>query len=69
MAIELGNIQVANMIMLGAYLESSQLFGNQTIHKVLQYILGEKKAHLVEINVQAIEAGRRFIQERKSFHA
>jgi 2-oxoglutarate ferredoxin oxidoreductase subunit gamma len=69
MAIELGNIQVANMIMLGAYLESSQLFGDQTIHKVLHYILGEKKAHLVEINVKAIEVGRRFIQERNAFHA
>lgn len=69
MAIELGNIQVANMIMLGAYLEKSHLFGDATIHKVLQYFLGEKKAHFLEINVKAIEAGRRFIQERNATHA
>lgn len=69
MAIELGNIQVANMIMLGAYLEQSHLFGDTTIHKVLQYFLGEKKAHFLEINVKAIEAGRRFIQERNATHA
>lgn len=69
MAIELGNIQVANMILLGAYLEWSGLFGDATIHKVLKYFLGEKKAHLVEINVNAIEAGRRFIRERNVHHA
>lgn len=69
MASELGNIQVANMIMLGAYLELSQLFEDVTIQKVLTYFLGERKAHLVDVNVRAIAAGRLFIQERNKSHA
>ena len=68
-ALELGNPQVLNMVMLGAYLEKSHLFGDETIHKVLKYMLGERKAHFVEINKQAIEAGRNFIRQCEKNHA
>lgn len=69
MAIELGNIQVSNMVMLGAYLECSHLFLDPTVAKVLAYLLGEKKAHLLELNLKAIEIGREFIRNRSVAHA
>jgi 2-oxoglutarate ferredoxin oxidoreductase subunit gamma len=68
-ALELGNIQVINMVMLGAYLEKSKIFEDATIHKVLAYVLGERKAHMVELNVKAIEAGRDFIRKQGLLHA
>jgi len=68
-AIELGNAQVLNMVMLGAYLEKSHLFDDEAIHKVLKYMLGERKAHLVEINIKAIEAGRQYIKKLGVNHA
>lgn len=68
-ATELGNPQVLNMVMLGAYLEKSHLFDDEAIYKVLKYMLGERKAHLFEINVKAIEAGRQFIKHREERHA
>lgn len=69
LAIELGNPQVLNMVMLGAYLEKTHLFDDDAILKVLKYMLGDRKAHLVDINVKAIEAGRTFIRNREERHA
>ena len=62
-ATELGNAKVANMVMMGSYLELTNLFGNETIHVIIKKILGEKKAHLVGLNKQALEAGRDFIRK------
>jgi len=58
LAVALGTIQVSNMTMLGSYLEWSGLFSDATAEKVLEKYLGEKKAHLLGINKQAIQAGR-----------
>ena len=57
-ALGLGSIQVLNMVMLGAYLEWSGKFSQVTVDKVLEKYLGEKKAHLLEINKKAIQAGK-----------
>lgn len=62
-AIELGNAKVANMVMMGAYLELTDLFPDSTILAIVKKILGERKADLVEINVHAIAAGRKFIKD------
>ncbi|MFA5067265.1 MAG: 2-oxoacid:acceptor oxidoreductase family protein [Candidatus Izemoplasmatales bacterium] len=63
-ASELGNPQVANMVMLGAYMQLSNLFSNDTIAKVLKKFLGERKAHLFDLNIDAISAGRHYIIEQ-----
>lgn len=60
---ELGNMQVANVVMMGAYLELTHLFEDHTVIKVLQKILGERKAHLLDVNKEALEKGRQFILE------
>lgn len=64
-ALELGTIQVSNMTMLGAYLEFSELFSDATAEKVLEKYLGEKKAHLLGINKQAILRGREALRALK----
>jgi len=58
-AIELGNVQVANMVMLGTFLEATGMFRDATIDKILTKFLGERKAHLKPVNLQAIAAGRK----------
>lgn len=60
---ELGNLRVANMVMLGAYLELSSLFTDEVVAKVLRDYLGKKKEDLLAINLEAIKKGRKHISE------
>lgn len=62
-AIELGNIKVSNMVMLGAYLELTKLFGDKTIQAIIKKFLGERKAAMLDINYKAIEAGKEFVRD------
>ena len=62
---ELGMVQVANMVMIGAFLELTNLFSDETIEKVLRKILGEKKSKFIPINLEAINRGR--LEVRKYF--
>ncbi len=63
MAVKLGNGKVANMIMIGAYLQITKIFDKETILKILKKSFGEAKAHLIDINDKAIEAGMNYIKE------
>lgn len=56
-AIGLGNDKVANMVMLGAYIELTKAVDVESLHKALHKVFGERKAHLIDINVQALEKG------------
>jgi|SRR5690554_1944841 len=62
-AVKLGNPRVANMVMIGAYLQLTKLFEKEEVLKILKKSFGEAKAHLIEINDEAIEAGKKYIQE------
>jgi 2-oxoglutarate ferredoxin oxidoreductase subunit gamma len=62
-ATELGNLKVANMVMMGAYLELTHLFSDETIEAIVKKILGEKKANLFEINKQALDAGKDYVRK------
>jgi 2-oxoglutarate ferredoxin oxidoreductase subunit gamma len=61
-ASQLGNAKVINMVMLGAYLEHFQTFSQEIIEKVLIKMLGKDKAAMVDINLQALKAGREFVK-------
>jgi 2-oxoglutarate ferredoxin oxidoreductase subunit gamma len=61
-AVRIGNVQVANMVMLGAFLETTGMFADATIDKVLTKFLGERKAHLKAVNLEAIAAGRTLVK-------
>lgn len=68
-ATELGNIKVANMVMMGAYLELTHLFSDETIEAIIKKFLGERKAHLLDINKAAINAGKAFVKKMEVKYA
>lgn len=58
LALELGNLKVANMIMLGAYLAITKLFTEEEVLDILKKKFTGAKAKLIDINRQALECGR-----------
>lgn len=54
---ELGNAKVANMVMLGAYLELTKSVSIQSVMSALKKIFGESKSHLMPINETAMNRG------------
>jgi len=56
-AIELGNIKVANMVALGFYIAKKKIISMKTVLKVIQDFAPEDKKGLVEINRQALLRG------------
>ncbi len=49
--------QVANMVMLGAYLKKVDIFKEEAIMDSLKYFLGEKKLNMLPINQTALAIG------------
>lgn len=52
-----GSTKAANMVMLGAYNERKKIVDNKTIIECLAKIMGEKKAHLIPMNEEALALG------------
>ncbi len=63
LALKLGNLRVANMIMLGAYLEVTGIFSDDDIINTLKQKFTGEKAKLIDINKKALEIGRRAISK------
>jgi 2-oxoglutarate ferredoxin oxidoreductase subunit gamma len=61
-ALSLEKPQVANMVMLGAYLKKINIFEEQTIIDSLEYMLGKKKKEMIPINQKAMSLGAEFIK-------
>ncbi|MCM3767290.1 2-oxoacid:acceptor oxidoreductase family protein [Neobacillus niacini] len=57
LANDLGNSRVANMILLGAFLELSKIVTEAAILESLKKVLGEDKLHLIEVNKLALRKG------------
>ncbi|MCX7796303.1 MAG: 2-oxoacid:acceptor oxidoreductase family protein [bacterium] len=57
---DLGNVRVANMVMAGCYIELTKDFDTSRVEEILRNLLKER-AHLLDINLKAFEAGRRYI--------
>lgn len=62
LAEELGNGRVANMVMLGAYIAKTQCVDIENVLQALLYKLGEKKAHLIPLNREALLKGAAAVQ-------
>lgn len=58
-ALELGNAKIANIVMLGAYLELTKLVKYDTVIKVLKEIFG--KSSFVDIDIKALYKGANYI--------
>ena len=54
---ELGNAKVANMVMLGAYIEAMGNLGTETIKEMLVHMFTGPKAKLVDLNIEALRRG------------
>lgn len=54
---EIGNARVANMVMLGAYLEKSKAVKNESVLTAFLKVFGENKTKLIPINEKALLAG------------
>lgn len=63
LADELGNSKVANMIMLGAYVELTKVVKFESILEAFKKVFGERKAHLIPLNKQALEKGAEAIRK------
>lgn len=60
---ELGAIQAANMVMLGAYLARKPVVRADTIVEVLRRVLPKRRHHLIGINEQALARGAELAQQ------
>ncbi|MCC5911859.1 MAG: 2-oxoacid:acceptor oxidoreductase family protein [Clostridiaceae bacterium] len=54
---EIGNSRVANMVMLGAYLELTKLVSVDSVIEAFKKVYGAGKEHLIPLNKDALERG------------
>ncbi|HOJ18343.1 MAG: 2-oxoacid:ferredoxin oxidoreductase subunit gamma [Ignavibacteriales bacterium] len=62
-ATKLNKKQVANMVLLGAFLELKPLVGIETILKALKTVLPERHHHTIPVNQNALTRGKEIVQE------
>ena len=61
MAAEMEAASLANMIILGAIVEKLKCVKPETVVAALKHTISARKANLLDLNLKAVEAGRRFI--------
>jgi len=54
---EIGNLRVANIVCVGAFIEHTKLLSVSSIEQAISDLFSSKKAALVEINLRALHAG------------
>lgn len=57
MAQELGNVRVANIIMLGAVIRATGMLGPEAVTAALEDSIGKKKSAMLEVNAAALNKG------------
>ncbi len=63
MATKLGNPKVSNMVMLGAYIGVTQALKVPTIENMIKHMFSGTKAHLIDVNLKALEAGMSYVNK------
>jgi 2-oxoglutarate ferredoxin oxidoreductase subunit gamma len=61
---ELGNLRVANMVALGAYVAARKTVKIETILRALEETLGKKSEKIVELNKKAIKRGEKIVTQK-----
>ncbi|MDD4796201.1 MAG: 2-oxoacid:acceptor oxidoreductase family protein [Eubacteriales bacterium] len=59
---ELGNVRVAGMVVLGAYIELTRIVDLDTLVDALRQVLGEKKEKLIPVNRAAMQRGMELVR-------
>ncbi len=57
---ELGNARVANMVLLGTFMEATNLIKTESVEKALKAVLSERHHDLIPLNMQALDRGRAY---------
>jgi len=65
LAEELGDTRVANIIMLGAFIEVDHLVSAESARQALRDRLTHRRRALLELNERALERGMRYVREGK----
>lgn len=60
---ELGNSKIANMVMIGAYIELTGFASDESIKKAYGKVFGESKMKFYELNKQAMQRGSEYIKK------
>ncbi len=66
LADELGNVKMANMVALGAWLEATQALSLERVQGALVNVISDRNSHLIPQNRQALARGARFVQTETS---
>lgn len=61
LALSLKNDKVANMVMLGAVIEKTQVVSLNSLETVLEKMFGGKKKELIPVNLEALKKGAELI--------
>lgn len=57
---ELGNSRIANMVMLGSFVEEKKIVKPETVKNSLENVLSARNQDLIDLNVKALEKGKEF---------
>jgi len=63
LAQKVGSPRVINVVMLGACLALTQAVRQESIVAAIEHVLGPSRRHLLEINLNALQAGRAFASQ------
>ncbi|SCL94102.1 2-oxoacid:acceptor oxidoreductase family protein [Sporanaerobacter sp. PP17-6a] len=61
----LGNDKVSNMVMLGAYLEITNVVKIESVLKAFTKVFGERKAKFIPLNKEALEKGAEAVKNQR----
>ena len=59
----LGEVRVANVVMLGAFLQRRPIISLESIGVAIRLLAGGSREHLIEVNEQALARGRELAEE------
>ncbi len=62
-AYKVGNLKVANMIVLGTYLSKTAVVNIDTVKEVFPEVLHKRWHHLIDLNKEAIDKGVEFVSK------
>lgn len=63
LAVQIGSVRCANMVMMGAVLAETGILAYDDLAAALEDTLGKKQPELLDMNLQAVEQGIRFIEK------
>ena len=62
----IGNLKVANVVMLGAFLELTKTVGFKSVEEALREKLTGRKSALLDYNLRALEEGAKYVRKSMS---